>query len=82
MCAGANPRVPQRTTPHIRRSVVQDEECYLYSYSHEVAVVIAAYGASIARLAGADSLHCNVRERNQDFFPMIPVYRTSQWPTP
>ena len=32
----------------------------LYSYSHEVAVVIAAYGASTVRLASVDSSHCNV----------------------
>ena len=55
---------------------------FLYRYSHEVAVVIATYGASTARLTAADSLHCNVRELNLDFPPTIPVYRTSQRPTP
>ena len=43
----------------------------LYSHSHGVAVVTAAYGASTARQAGADSLHCNVRERNQDWLPTV-----------
>ena len=29
------------------------------SHSHEVAMIIAAYGVSTASLASADSLHCN-----------------------
>ena len=42
-----------------RRSVVPDGERNVYRYSHEVAVVIATYGASTARLTSADPLLCN-----------------------
>ena len=64
--------------PHSSRSVVPDEERNVYRYSHEFAVFVATYGASIARLAVADSLHCNVREWNRDTFPTAPgAYGTS-----
>lgn len=67
-----------RILPHSRRSVVPDEERSVYRYSHEVAVVVATYAASFARLAVADSLHCNVRDWNRDMFPTAPgAYGTS-----